>query len=110
VTYVVDDINSTTSIMLNDFIRSMISSSTDNPRLRTSLVVFDTDGIFAHIFEPDVFECAVAIAMNTFGLVFANDGVFERGTCFEEEYCVGFACVLCVVLDVGGCGGAGMER
>jgi hypothetical protein len=110
VTYVVDDVHGTTSIMLNNFIRSMISSSTDNPRLRTSLVVFDTNGIFADVFKPDVFECAVAIAMNTFGLVFANDGVFERGTCFEEEYCVGFACVFCVVLDMAGCGGVGMER
>jgi hypothetical protein len=78
--------------MLNDFVGSMISSSTDDPRLGTSLVVLDTDGIFADVFEPDVFERAVAIAMYTFGLVFTNDGVFQGGASFEEENCVGFAC------------------
>jgi hypothetical protein len=78
--------------MLNNLIRSMISPSANNPRLRTSLVILDTDGIFAHIFKPDVFECTVAIAVNTFGLIFANDDVFQGGACFEEEYCVGFAC------------------
>ena len=78
--------------MLHDFITSMISSATNNPRLRSSLVVFDGNGIFADVFKPYVFECAVAVAVNTFGLVFADDGVFEGGACFEEEDCVGFAC------------------
>jgi len=78
--------------MLHNLIASMISSTTDDPRLRTSLVVFDRDRIFADVFEPYVFECAVAIAVHTFGLVFADDGVFEGGAGFEEEYCVGFAC------------------
>jgi hypothetical protein len=83
--------------MLHNFIRSMISPSTNNPRLRTSLVVFDTNGIFAHIFEPDVFECAVAITVNTFSLVFTNDGIFKSRAGLEEEYCVSFAWVSCVV-------------
>jgi hypothetical protein len=77
--------------MLHNLITGMISSSANNPRLRTGFVVFDANGIFAHVFKPDVFECAVAIAMDTFGLVFTDDGVFEGCAGFEEEDCVGFA-------------------
>ena len=71
--------------MLDNFI------TTDNPRLFSGFVVFDADGVFADVFEPDVFECAVAIAMNAFGLVLADDGVFQGGAGFEEEYGVCFA-------------------
>jgi hypothetical protein len=81
--------------MLNNLITSMISSSPNNPRLRTSFVVFNANGIFAHIFKPDVFECAVAIAVDTFGLVLADDGVLEGRAGFEEEDGIGFACGDC---------------
>lgn len=81
--------------MLHNLITSMISSAPDNPRLRASFVVFDANGIFTHILKPDVFECAVAIAVDTFGLVFADDGILEGRAGFEEEDCVGFACGGC---------------
>ena len=93
-TNVVYDVDGTASVVLHNFIASVISSTTNNPRLRTSLVVLDGNGIFADVFEPHVFECAVAIAVDTFGLVFADDGVFQGRAGFEEEDCVGFACDL----------------
>jgi hypothetical protein len=74
-TYVVNNIHSTTPIMLHNLITSMISSSANDPGLRTGFVVFDANGIFAHIFKPDVFECAVAIAVNALSLVFTDDGI-----------------------------------
>jgi len=92
--HIINNIHSTTPIVLHNLIASMIGATTNNPRLRTSLVVFDRDRIFADVFEPYVFECAVAVAVHTFGLVFADDGVFEGCAGFEEEYCVGFACWL----------------
>lgn len=78
--------------MLHNLIASMISSAADDPGLRASFVVLDADGVFADVFEPHVFECAVAITVDAFGLVLADDDILEGGAGFEEEDCVGFAC------------------
>jgi hypothetical protein len=67
----------------------MIGTSTDNPRLRASLIVLDGDGVLTNILEPDVLERAVSVAVNTFGLVLADDGVFESGSGAEDEDSVG---------------------
>lgn len=93
-TNVVYDVDGTASVVLHNFIASVISSTTNDPRLRSSFVVLDGNGVFADVLKPYVFECAVAIAVDAFGLVLADDGVFEGRAGFEEEDCVGFACDL----------------
>lgn len=59
----------------------MIRAPSDNPRLLTRLVILDSDGIFAYVFEPHVLECAVAIAVDTLCLVLADDHVSQRRAC-----------------------------
>jgi hypothetical protein len=67
----------------------VVGSSTDNPRLLASRIVLDGDGILTNVLEPDILERTVAIAVDTFGLVLADDGVFESGSGAEDEDSVG---------------------
>jgi hypothetical protein len=67
----------------------VVGSSTDNPRLLASRIVLDRDSVLANVLEPDVLERTVAIAVDTFGLILADDGVFESGSSAEDEDSVG---------------------
>jgi hypothetical protein len=78
--------------VLYHFVRSVIRTTTNDPRLLSGFVILDRDGILADILEPDVFERAVALAVDTFGLVLSDDDVAECGTFLEEEDSVGGAC------------------
>lgn len=89
---VVDDVYGAAAVVLDNLVGSVVGASADDPGLAAGLVVFDADGVFADVFEPDVFEGAVAVAVDAFGLVFADDDVFQSGSGFEEEDGVGFAC------------------
>lgn len=64
----VDDVHSSTSIVLDDFVGCVVGATTDDPGLLSSLVFFDGDGILANIFEPNELKSAVALAMHTFRL------------------------------------------
>jgi len=88
---VVDDVYGAAAVVLDHFVGSVVGASADDPGLAAGLVVFDADGVFADVFEPDVFEGAVAVAVDAFGLVLADDDVLQCGSGFEEEDGVGFA-------------------
>ena len=88
---VVDDVYGAAAVVLDHLVGSVVGASADDPGLAAGLVVFDADGVFADVFEPDVFEGAVAVAVDAFGLVFADDDVLQCGSGFEEEDGVGFA-------------------
>jgi hypothetical protein len=64
----VDDVHSSTSVVLNDFVGCVVGAATDDPGLLSSLVFFDGNGILANIFEPNELKSAVALAMHTFRL------------------------------------------
>lgn len=88
---VVDDVDSATAIMLNHFVRGMVSTSTYDPGFLPSDVVLDSDGIFADVFEPDELEGARPITMDTFSLVGSNDDILKSGTRVEKEDSIGIA-------------------
>jgi predicted thioredoxin/glutaredoxin len=46
----------------------MVSTTTNDPGLGSSLVLFDGDGVLADILEPDELKSAVALAVYTFSL------------------------------------------
>lgn len=74
---VVDDVDSTASVVLDYLIRSVVGTTADDPGLSSGLVVLDRDGILADVLEPDELEGAVAVAVDTLSLVLANNGVLQ---------------------------------
>lgn len=81
--------------MLHDLVRGVVGTTTNDVRLLAGLVVLDGDGVFADIFEPDVFQVARSVTVDPFGLVFADDDVAESSTRAKQEdsiriayYCV----------------------
>ena len=61
----VDDIDGTAAVVLDDLVRAVVSTTTDDPSLRTGLVILDREGILADILPPDEFKGAVAVAVDT---------------------------------------------
>lgn len=45
----VNNIHSTAAVVLNDLVRGVVGTTTDNPSLVTRLVILDTDGVLAHV-------------------------------------------------------------
>lgn len=83
---VVDDVDGTAAVVLNDLIRGVVGTTANDPGLLSGLVVLDGDGILADVLEPDVLNGAVAIAVDALGLVLADDGVLQSTTGTDEEH------------------------
>ena len=81
----VNDVHMAAAIVLDDLVFGLESASADDVGCAAA---FDRDGVFAHIFEPDEFECAGALAVDAFALVGADDDVAELCAFFEDENCV----------------------
>jgi predicted thioredoxin/glutaredoxin len=64
----VNDVDCSAAIVLDDLVRCVVSTTTDDPGLLSGLVFFDGDGVLADILEPDELESAVTLAVYTFGL------------------------------------------
>ena len=64
--------------MLDDLVRCVVGSTTDNVGLLSGLVVLDGNGILADILEPNEFDVARTVAVDTLSLVLANDDVPQR--------------------------------
>ena len=89
---VVDDVDRTTPVVLNDFVGSVVGTTTDDPGFLPSYIILDTDSVLADVFEPDKLESTMAIAVYTFGLVLADNHIAESGTRVEQEYSVCRSC------------------
>lgn len=61
----VDDVHSTTAVVLDDLVRAVVRTSTNDPSLRTSLVVLDIERVLADILPPDELRGAVTVAVDT---------------------------------------------
>ena len=51
----VDDVNGTAAVVLDDFVRSMVGSTTDDPALLASSILLDGNSIFADILKPAIY-------------------------------------------------------
>lgn len=71
--------------MLDDLVRGVVGTTADDPGLLAGLVVLDGDGILADVLEPNVLDGAVAVAVDTLGLVLANDGVLQGSAGTDHE-------------------------
>lgn len=81
----VDDINGTATIMLDDLVRAMVSTAADDPGLGASLVVLNGESVLADILPPDVFQGAMASAVDTLSLVFTNNNVLQSCSLVKVE-------------------------
>jgi len=81
--------NSSTTIVLNDLIRSTESSTSVDECSSTSGLNLDGESVFADCGSQDVGEYAYTLAMNTLDLVGINDDVGEGAAFFDIEDCVG---------------------
>lgn len=61
----VDDVNGAAAVVLDDFVRTVVRTTTNDPGLRTSLVILNRESILTDIFPPDEFKGTVAIAVYT---------------------------------------------
>lgn len=71
--------------MLDDLVASVVGATTNYPGLLTGLVVLDGNGILADVLKPDELEVARAVAVNTLGLVLADDDVSQGRARAKEE-------------------------
>lgn len=71
--------------MLDHLVAGVVCATANDPGLLPSLVVLDADGVLADVLEPHELEVAVAVAVNTLGLVLANDHVAKGRAGAEEE-------------------------
>jgi len=71
----VDDVDSSTTIVLNNLIRGVVSTTSNNPGLLTSDIILDGYGIFTDVFKPNKLESTWTIAVDSFGLVGSDDDV-----------------------------------
>jgi len=71
----VDDVDGSAAVVLDDLVRSMVGTTTDDPSVLTSLVVLDGECVLANVLPPDEFKSAVSIAVDTLSLVLTNNDV-----------------------------------
>lgn len=96
--------------MLDDLVGGVVGTATDDPGLCAGLVVllyrgsdgvhisetglagglvglgtYNRDGVLADVLEPDKLEIAVSVAVNTLGLVLADDDVSQGSAGLEVE-------------------------
>jgi hypothetical protein len=69
-------------VVLDDLVRRMVSAATDDPAVGARLVVLDAECIFA-----------VAGAVDSFGLVLADDHVAQGSALAEVKDCVFPVCI-----------------
>lgn len=81
----VDDVDGAAAVVLNHLVAGVVGTTAYDPRLLPSLVVLDADGVLADVLEPDKLEVAGAVAVNTLGLVLADDHVAQGRAGAEEE-------------------------
>lgn len=84
----VDDIDMSTSIVLDDLIRSLVCAAANDV---CSSRTFDGDCIFADIFKPDELKVAGTFAVDAFLLVGADDDIAKSRAVLENEDRVCFA-------------------
>jgi hypothetical protein len=70
-------------VVLDDLIGRMVSAATDDPAVGARLVVLDAECVFADVLPPHEFQRAVTGAVDSFGLVLADDHV-AQGSAFAE--------------------------
>jgi hypothetical protein len=80
-------------VVLDDLVRRMVSAATDDPAVGARLVVLDAECVFADVLPPYEFQRAVAGAVDSFGLVLADDHVAQRSAFAEVEDCVFPVCI-----------------
>lgn len=81
----VDDVNGTAAVVLDNLVRTVVSTTTDDPGLGASLIVLDGKSVLADVLPPDVLKSAVTGAVDTLSLVLADDDVAESGALVEVE-------------------------
>ena len=81
----VDNIDSTAAVVLDDLVRAVVGTTTNDPGLRASLVVLDGKSVLANVLPPDELESATTLAVDTLGLVLSDDDVAESGTLLKDE-------------------------
>jgi hypothetical protein len=78
----VDDVDGAAAVVLDHFVGGVVGATSNDVG---GAVALETDGVLAHVFEPDVLQVAGAQAVDTLGLVFANNHIAESGAVFEDE-------------------------
>lgn len=78
-------VDGTTTVVLNDLVRGVVRTTTDDPGLGSSLVVLDGDCVLADVLEPDKLKSAVPVAVDALSLVLANDGVLQGTASLDVE-------------------------
>ncbi|KAJ8104452.1 hypothetical protein OPT61_g10749 [Boeremia exigua] len=81
----VNDVDGAAAVVLDDLVGAVVRAAADDPGLLAGFVVLDRECVFAHVLPPDVLESAVAGAVDTLGLVLADDDVAEGGALVEVE-------------------------
>jgi hypothetical protein len=76
------NIDSAAAVVLDHFVGGVVGSAADDVG---GAVALETDGVFAHVFEPDVLEVAGTEAVDALSLVFADDHVAESGAILKDE-------------------------
>lgn len=61
----VDDVNCSTTIVLDNLVASLEGATTNNPRLLAGLVLLDADSIFTDVLKPDKVQGAGSFTVNT---------------------------------------------
>jgi hypothetical protein len=89
----VDNVDRAAPVVLDDLVGRMVSAATDDPAVSARLVVLDAECIFADVLPPYEFQRAVAGAVDSFGLVLADDHVAQRGAFAQVEDCVFPVCI-----------------
>jgi hypothetical protein len=82
------DVDRAAAVVLDHLVRGVEGAAAGDVGRAVAL---DADGVFADIFEPEVFERAGAQAVDALALVGADDDVAQGRAVFEDEDCVGFA-------------------
>lgn len=94
--------NRPNTIMLDNLILSTASTTTNNLAIAITL---ESQSILTNSIPPHILNSASAQTMNTFTLVFANDGVLEGGAVGKDEHGVFVAALgLAAALDTAAVG------
>ena len=79
---VVADRDPSTAIVLHNLVVCVLRTTNNDKHIALAQ---SSNGIFADIAEPDVADCALALAVNTLEGVGADDNILERRTFFKKE-------------------------
>lgn len=79
------------TVVLEDFVGSVEGTTPVNSSDIVGTGLFDSGGIFANIFPPNIGDSAWATAMNAFRLIFANDDVRDGRSGFQDKDSIFFS-------------------